>query len=472
MKTQFSLVAFLGLFAGSSFGYEWSSGSSPATLGDGAVTLEYADGSVSGFKIAGGWLDTNVLTGDEISFADGGAISFAANGGFTFNNAVISAGALSVAGAEGDKPSEVNFTGKLTVPGFLTLKDDVSVKVSSLVLTAGGGVEIQSNATMRLAGAKPASDVKSAVITVRRGGTLENDTKYPYGVIANAHKIVLDGGTLSLEKGDARGAYFYANDLTFTNGGAVVSADAAKVTRPRVCASEAATKENATWKIVGTTKTPASCEGGAELVGTANVTKGDSNFTINVADVTGDESVDFLMGAMMRPGTNDGYGNQSTATSNNVYVYKTGVGSLKFIGANTYVGPTKVSAGTLVLGVNKATDYSAEYTFANDTALVCEPNCTNRIKKLTVSGNTTWTFGSGACLTVNAINTWSTGKTLTIVPPATGKKYLRFANTKGEPVVLSNAQLACMKTAEGHKVEQDDEGYVFERSRGVLLIFR
>ena len=334
-----------------------------------------------------------------------------------------------------------------------------------------GGIDICTNASLRLAASssngKPVSGSRYAsTITVHDGGALVQPVNCRYGVLSTRHDIVLDGGVLRLNDGETptsvakQLATFYANALTFKNGGRIENG------RPYL-----GHKQNATWTVSGTM--PAECPLGASLVGNEAKNKDDVYFNIDVEDVTGDDSTDFSIGVLRRE-SNSSYqpdaASSSTLTvqSNKVMVVKKGVGTLEFAGANTYYGPTRLDAGTLRLGVTKCLDYSYMLNM-NGGSLVACANTTNVIKKLKVSRDGGIALEGGALLTVNAIDSWSSGKTITVDVP-NGAKRLRFASKTGVPVVLSEAQLGAIRTVDGRRVLQDEEGWILPHITGAILI--
>lgn len=334
-----------------------------------------------------------------------------------------------------------------------------------------GGIDIHTNASLRLAASssngKPLSnsDRKGSTITVHEGGSLVQPYDCKFGVLPHNHSIVLDGGVLKLNDGrtptsiSAKLASIVINDLTFKNGGRFENG------RPYVGLSA-----GGTWRVNGSSAV--SCPEGVTVSGYSYLATGDINFTLSVDDVTNDDAADFSIGVLRRPGSNDNYQankpSNMVTQSNKVVVVKAGAGTLEFAGSNTYVGPTQLNDGTLRLGVTKCLDYSYMLNM-NGGSLVACANTTNVIKKLKVSKDGGIALEGGALLTVNAIDSWSSGKTITVDVP-NGAKRLRFASKTGDPVVLTEAQLDAIRTADGRRVMQDEEGWVRPRSSGVILI--
>ena len=362
-----------------------------------------------------------------------------------------SSGGMELRGAT-DRPLVVAITNVTTMP-------------------ASGGIDIHANAALKLAASSPNgnpfsnSSRKGSTITVHEGGTLLQPRECRFGVLPHNHQIVLDGGVLRLNDGatptsiSAKLATIVLNDLTFKNGGRIENG------RPYVGLSA-----GGTWRAQG--DTPVSCPDGVTVSGYSYLAASDITLTLNVEDVTGDDGVDFSIGAIRRPGSNDNYSSAKpsalTVQSNKVVVAKTGAGTLEFAGANTYVGPTSINAGTIRLGVTKCLDYSNLVTL-NGGSIHSAANTTNVIKKLKVSKASTVALESGALLTVRAIDTWDTTKTLTVDVPDCARR-LRFATANGTPVILTSAQLGTLRTPNGKPLGQDADGWVFRNPKGTVFM--
>ena len=312
-----------------------------------------------------------------------------------------------------------------------------------------------------------------STVTVLTNGTLVADKGITKPILARKQPIILDGGCLRLRDGepDSRTyAMFIANDLTFKNGAFVTNA-----------VLVIGGGENATWKVLGSV--PSRCDRGVALLGhkfSGTDKKYDVTFTIDVADVTRDSATDFTLGAMYRYGTGFGYSAPLDTTyqtgwnaglSNNVAVVKTGAGTLELTKDDDshFVGPLTVKAGVLRLGGSKTIDQSVETSFAGGSLAVAA-NCTNIINKLSISANTTFTLESGACLTIKAIDTWSTEGVSVVVDANLSGKCLNFGSD--ETKWPTDEQLATIRTVEGHKVKLDEDGWLRDASKGVIIIFR
>jgi autotransporter-associated beta strand protein len=362
-----------------------------------------------------------------------------------------SSGGMELRGAT-DRPLVVAITNVTTMP-------------------ASGGIDIHANAALKLAASSPNgnpfsnSSRKGSTITVHEGGTLLQPRECRFGVLPHNHQIVLDGGVIRLNDGatptsiSAKLATIVLNDLTFSNGGRIENG------RPYVGLSA-----GGTWRAQG--DTPVSCPDGVTVSGYSYLAAGDITLTLNAEDVTGDDGVDFSIGVIRRPGSNDNYVSTKPSTyavqSNKVVVAKTGAGTLEFAGANTYVGPTSINAGTIRLGATKCLDYSNMVTL-NGGSIHAALNTTNVIKKLKVSKSGSITLESGALLTVRAIDTWDTTKTLTVDVPDFARR-LRFATANGTPVILTSAQLGALRNSSGKPLEQDADGWVLRKPRGTVFM--
>jgi fibronectin-binding autotransporter adhesin len=146
-------------------------------------------------------------------------------------------------------------------------------------------------------------------------------------------------------------------------------------------------------------------------------------------------------------GTSDGLGDlvveaAFTVGNANLIVEKAGTGTLAFAGANTYAGPTLVSAGTLLLGQSNVLPDTSALTLASGTKLRVENN-TDTAGAFTLGGNAIIDMGtgSGASFALASLTSW-TG-TLSIwnyngAAWTLGSDKLIFADTSGLAAQLGN----------------------------------
>ncbi len=134
--------------------------------------------------------------------------------------------------------------------------------------------------------------------------------------------------------------------------------------------------------------------------------------------------------------------------------------------ANTYTGPTTVSAGTLVLGAANAISGSSPVVLAGGTLNV--GNFSPSLGTLKITNDSTIALGSGTLnFAVSSGVTWTAGKTLTLTGTL-GATSLKFGNSAS---ALDVEQVALIRY-EGGGVHLDADGYVVSNPRGSVMRFR
>src|SRR5882724_739738 len=138
--------------------------------------------------------------------------------------------------------------------------------------------------------------------------------------------------------------------------------------------------------IVGTNN--ANLGGGGINLGTA----AGQQRTFNVADATGDASVDLTVSAVL--------GNEVSLANNAVGITKTGAGTMLLATTNFYSGPTIISAGTLVAGINSPVSAVGAFGNASSAIVLGDANTTaNNSSPALLTGGS---FTVGRAITVAA----------------------------------------------------------------------
>ena len=88
---------------------EWKAGEKPESLGDGAVSLTYAEDAVSALAVAPSDGGTVTMTGDPIPMGADAAVTFAAPGTMDFANEVEAEGGNLTLGNPSDGPDTIRF---------------------------------------------------------------------------------------------------------------------------------------------------------------------------------------------------------------------------------------------------------------------------------------------------------------------------------------------------------------------------
>ena len=136
---------------------------------------------------------------------------------------------------------------------------------------------------------------------------------------------------------------------------------------------------------------------------------------------------------------------------------KSGAGTLTLTGASTYTGPTIIAAGTLALGLSNALPTSGALTLSGGTFAL--NGFSQSLGLLSLTSNSSVSFGSGATLTFanSSAQTW-TG-TLTISNYNTATNSLRFGSTNSD---LTGLQLTSIRFADYGNVfgQIDSSGFI------------
>ncbi len=225
------------------------------------------------------------------------------------------------------------FTGALTVNGG-TLAAALGNNSTNPVTGALGNTQVARNITVNNTGTLrfDAGDVMggaastiASTLVINSGGTVTNN-----GTAFNTlGAVTLNGGTLTGTGGSSNGQFqMYAFGGTVTAGG-----------------SSASTISSA----VGTTNGGSAIDTVGYHLGTAVAT----GTTFNVADATGSSAFDLNVSAILI----DRVGGLGAAS-----LTKSGVGTMTLSAANTYTGPTTVTAGTLEISGGISATSSVDIT--------------------------------------------------------------------------------------------------------------
>lgn len=237
-----------------------------------------------------------------------------------------------------------DFAGNVTVTGGTLVTGTAQGGGTTGYLGAVNGtktVTVESGATLDLrannifgGSGKTAATIPNIVIN--NGGTL---TSTRFNIVGN---VTLNGGTLTQSATDTGSYQGYQFLGTITAGG-----------------SSGSTISTGNGK--------------------ANHLRGGATTTFNVADATGNSAADLIVSAPLTNGSGDYAGTGS--------LEKSGAGTMRLDGVNTYTGTTSVTGGTLALGSGGSIATSSSINVAISTTLDVSA----------VSGG--WTLGSAQTLT-------------------------------------------------------------------------
>ena len=339
-----------------------------AKTGAGTLTLSAANTISGAATVSAGRivLDSNTALGTTAVTLDGGsiernvagatvanAIAVGAGGGTilgrttvdnyaTFSGQLTGSGTLTVQGLVTLSNSTNTYSGALTISNasatFLRLATSEVLGDAAVVTLGGAGAELRldGGVTETIAGLNGSagnifvadgsgsigrlnvgsgSFTGSQPITIRAGATLAVNQAWNIG---SSNAVVVDGGTLSFTT--VSDGPNYANNLTLQNGGSV----------------------DGDWRLGDQATASLTTSGNATTTigGTFRLTKqasGDTAWTVNVADGTAAADLDIT--AVI----------SDLASRAGATVVKTGAGTMRLAGANTYTGATTIAAGGVTL---------------------------------------------------------------------------------------------------------------------------
>ncbi len=264
---------------------------------------------------------------------------------------------------------------------------------------------------------------KSA-ITMHPGSHLYTTKPWPFH--PETQSIVLDNATFHPDDNSK-----YVNDLVLTNSAAVDG------TFVRI-----GFKKNGTWNVTG--EGVVTCNAKLSIVSASTAANSARrNLIINVDDTVAGEASDFIFSGSI---VNDG------SYRNGGFV-KSGAGTMEIQGSilasNNAV---RVTAGTLLLGVNDAVSPDVPFSLEGGT-LACAAGTANTTANVAVTANSTLALGAGASLTMANL-TVADDQTLAI----------NCADGTGAKAVKVNAALddaTCAKIRlNGRRPRQTSDGYL------------
>lgn len=389
------------------------------------------------------------INGGTLNIGGGGATGSAGTGTITNNAALVvdHSGTPTLGGT-------INGTGSLTVTGGGTVTlgglneytGTTTINGSTLVL---GMVENYSTSHV------------GSLVTINSGGTLRLNTffgtGFAYGFPTSgtpADITINPGGTF-----DKNGKATYIKNLTMNGNAAVIGSGATPGNNLQLCANLTATSTAAGAPSIS----------GINLVAGTYTDAGNTR-TIDVTHGAGSTEVDDLTIGVI--------GQQTPGTAANLI--KTGNGTLKLTGANTYAGTTTVSQGTL----KGATSFTGPLVVDSGTTLepgdgigtlaanattlagtyVCDVDATTS-DVLAVTGNlnltgATFTLAGTPAAASYTIATYTGSLTGTFTAsPALPSGYSLDYSTTGQVKLVSNSGFSSWATANapGETLDQDHD---------------
>ena len=331
---------------------------------------------------------------------------------------------------------------------------DVGANVS---LTVGSGSSLPTRGRVNVAGVLNVTNqnaIGTGEINVTSGGQLflkgSNASE-----IYTEQTYVINGGKLVMMDDKS-----YMNTPVFMNGASVSKGSSSSEVRVGV--------RNMTWKVDGTSSSK--CD--VPLLCASAPTTGEYTMNWNVADVTGDDGVDFWMNAGMTEHP-DGSSGDSISRNGGLTHKKTGAGTLRWGGQSTCTGTVQIVEGTLLLGVNGALNpgtSSMERLRAKQAVqlkggtLASEAYVTNVALAVSVSTNASAiVLGEGASLSADAFGGFGEGGRLnvTLGEGAT----LRFGTA------LTDAELRRIRVNGNGRAGQDENGNIVNNGVPGAMIF-
>ena len=354
-------------------------------------------------------------------------------------------------------------------------------------------VVVESNAVVKVNGFQAVPLGASGSVTIERGGEMlwQNAGgsaaqqvfnvrgKLSYMSLAYIDNYIhyLDGGTLALynigegstdeikrqEAGQSLGK------MTFRDGARLVGR------RPRIRGSSASSRTR--WTVTG--NAPSFWESGGRLTGSGTAsTEGAAAFTVDVADVTGNDDADFIS----TPATLSGFSDslftdfQSNSSYMRLRIVKTGGGTWEWRAkGGTWTGRLVVNAGAVRFMKSETMAADGLGVQLGGGELQLAAGTTNSVPKLVVSANSTLSLSEGAVIefpdgveSFASGTTISNGVTFAISGPdvTVGRRMgVRF----GTSACLSDNVLRQIKYND-MRVMQDSEGWLKPYVAGFMII--
>jgi len=361
-----------------------SSATGPITVSNGKIQI--GDGGANG----------DISSFDSVNLSStSGNLSFNRSDNYTFGKAISGSGNVSQVGS-----------------GTTTLTANNSYSGSTTVSNGTLAFYADDPVNQALAG----TFSNGTTVTYKGVNTTTNSTGVTYlnGVVSGSGTWTVDASTAN--------ANVWANRLVFTNLNSVTG-DMTVTNYGRLWLQSAGTAGNPQQKI-----TLSGSNAGLYLYG-------NNGSTVQIGDLNGGGTVDFMDGAAGKAltlsiGNNNKSGsfggiiiNSGTNLGPTVLsIRKDGTGTQTLSGTNTYSGSTTVSAGTLAYGAVGAVPAASAVTVALGATLDLNSLAVNRSANTTVSGtlalgtNGSLTLGSG---TTNSIAAITGSGTITVGSNAT-----------------------------------------------------
>ena len=285
------------------------------------------------------------------------------------------------------------------------------------------------------------------------GGMIFQATNNPTG---SYQPVVLDGGSLYLgyqrmNTGVGRNqadAYTYLNQLRLMNGACVYGC------RPRI-----GNDNSPMWTVGGTVPSRAMC-------GMRLLAKTLGPVVIEVEDVTKSDEVDFSMEGPIALA--NASGSADFETWRNIYVLKTGAGTMSMRAQFAPYYPTIISNGTWQIAAKNASSSSTSFELCGGSLSVLS-NLTVKAGEIVPRVSSTISIGEGAKLSIAAPSEdWADGVRLSVLcDDIEGRNAFRIGNSD----CLTASQLAKIRI-NGCRVKQDAEGWVSCRFVGFQMSIR
>jgi len=293
--------------------------------------------------------------------------------------------------------------------------------------------------------------VRGCAFTVEAGGLLHTIDIYAFS--ATQTDVTLNGGTLQLRGGTPGDD----SDTTFHR---IYFNDGARLTgwAPRMRSSDAL------WQVRGSKASV--CETGVILWSASSATGG--RVTFDVADVTGDDDVDFSVAKSIR---------LTDTTAGDVWrkasIVKTGAGTMRIdaqlMMTNGVDSLTYLNEGTFLVNGNNRLHPGCSFVL-NGGTLAFSENSANACQTVAVGANggvVAPAAGATIAFADSSAVAWTEGEPLVVACDPEAKQ-VRFGTSSG---ALTGAQKRRLRTADGKRLTLDVDGYVASVG-GMVLIFR
>lgn len=280
----------------------------------------------------------------------------------------------------------------------------------------------------------------------------------------------LDGGFMALynlgENSSTTEAGQYLNNMTFRNGARLVGR------RPRIGYSGACV-----WTVTG--DSPSYWESGGRLVGDGNASKESGySFTVNVADVTGDDDADFISTPAAASGFADSLFTDYNSSLMRLKVIKVGGGTWEWRAkGGTWTGRLMVNAGAVRFMKSGTLAANGLGVQLGGGELQLAAGTSNAIPKFVVAVDSSLRLGEGAVVDLPDVaddfaygTAFTNGVALDIFGPHVrdgARTGVRFGTS-----ACLGADLLSRVRYNDFYVTQDEEGYLRSASHGTMVIFR